>query len=69
MVKIFKYLQIEESAKRDFPSFSISFRDSGVNTTNFLKTSLNTIRKAKGEKLEHIIAFKINCRKSIGVEY
>ena len=49
-----KYLHdmpIEERAQKGiFLAFQYPIEIPGVNTTNFLKTSLNTIRKAKGEK-------------------
>ena len=42
---------IEERAQKGiFLAFQYPLEIPGVNTTNFLKTSLNTIRKAKGEK-------------------
>ena len=44
-------LAIEERAQKGiFLAFQYPLEIPGVNTTNFLKTSLNSIRKAKGEK-------------------
>ena len=44
-------IPIEERAHKGiFLAFQYPLEIPGVNTTNFLKTSLNTIRKAKGEK-------------------
>ncbi len=44
-------IAIEERAQKGiFLAFQYPLEIPGVNTTNFLKTSLNTIRKAKGEK-------------------
>ena len=44
-------LPIEERAQKGiFLAFQYPLEIPGVNMTNFLKTSLNTIRKAKGEK-------------------
>ena len=44
-------IPIEERAQKGiFLAFQYPLEIPGVNTTNFLKTSLNTIRKAKGEK-------------------
>ena len=44
-------MPIEERAQKGiFLAFQYPIEIPGVNTTNFLKTSLNTIRKAKGEK-------------------
>ena len=44
-------IPIEERAQEGiFLAFQYPLEIPGVNTTNFLKTSLNTIRKAKGEK-------------------
>ena len=40
----------ERAQKGIFLAFQYPLEIPGVNTTNFLKTSLNTIRKAKGEK-------------------
>ena len=57
-------LEIEERAHKGiFLAFQYPLEIPGVNTTNFLKTSLNTIRKAKGEKtmlLNFLIWWKIN---------
>ena len=44
-------IPIEERAQKGiFLAFQYPLEIPGVNTTNFLKTSLNTIRKSKGEK-------------------
>ena len=44
-------IPIEERAQQGiFLAFQYPLEIPGVNTTNFLKTSLNSIRKAKGEK-------------------
>ena len=44
-------IPIEERAQKGiFLAFQYPLEIPGVNTINFLKTSLNTIRKAKGEK-------------------
>ena len=44
-------ISIEERAQKGiFLAFQYPLEIPGVNTTNFLKTSLNSIRKAKGEK-------------------
>ena len=44
-------IAIEERAQKGiFLAFQYPLEIPGVNTTNFLKTSLNSIRKAKGEK-------------------
>ena len=44
-------IPIEERAQKGiFLAFQYPLEIPGVNTTNFLKTSLNTIRKANGEK-------------------
>ena len=44
-------LSTEERAQKGiFLAFQYPLEIPGVNTTNFLKTSLNTIRKAKGQK-------------------
>ena len=49
--KDLKDIPIEERAQKGiFLAFQYPLEIPGVNTTNFLKTSLNTIRKAKGEK-------------------
>jgi Fe-S cluster assembly ATP-binding protein len=46
-----KNISIEERAQKGiFLAFQYPLEIPGVNTNNFLKTSLNTIRKAKGEK-------------------
>ena len=44
-------LQIEERAQKGlFLAFQYPLEIPGVNTNNFLRTSLNSIRKARGEK-------------------
>jgi len=44
-------IPVEERAQKGiFLAFQYPLEIPGVNTTNFLKTSLNTIRKEKGEK-------------------
>ena len=44
-------IPVEERAQKGiFLAFQYPLEIPGVNTTNFLKTSLNSIRKAKGEK-------------------
>ena len=44
-------ISIEERAHKGmFLAFQYPLEIPGVNTNNFLKTSLNTVRKAKGEK-------------------
>ena len=44
-------ISIEERAQKGmFLAFQYPLEIPGVNTNNFLKTSLNTVRKAKGEK-------------------
>ena len=44
-------IPVEERAQKGiFLAFQYPLEIPGVNTTNFLKTSLNTIRKSKGEK-------------------
>jgi len=51
-------LNIEERAQKGiFLAFQYPLEIPGVNTNNFLKTSLNTIKKAKGEKEIDTIAF------------
>ena len=46
-----KTIPVEERARKGiFLAFQYPLEIPGVKTTNFLKTSLNTIRKAKGEK-------------------
>ncbi len=54
-------IPIEERAQKGiFLAFQYPLEIPGVNTTNFLKTSLNTIRKAKGEKeLDTITLLKL----------
>ena len=49
--KDLKDIPVEERAQKGiFLAFQYPLEIPGVNTTNFLKTSLNTIRKSKGEK-------------------
>ncbi len=49
--KNLREIPIEERAQKGiFLAFQYPLEIPGVNTTNFLKTSLNLIRKAKGEK-------------------
>ena len=44
-------IPVEERAQKGiFLAFQYPLEIPGVNTTNFLRTSLNTIRKANGEK-------------------
>ena len=44
-------LAIEERAQKGiFLAFQYPLEIPGVNTNNFLKTSLNTVRKSRGEK-------------------
>ena len=46
-----KEIPIEERARKGiFLAFQYPLEIPGVNTSNFLKTSLNSIRKSKGEK-------------------
>ena len=59
-------IPIEERAQKGiFLAFQYPLEIPGVNTTNFLKTSLNSIRKARGEKeLDAIEFLKIVKEKS-----
>ena len=51
-------IPVEERAQKGiFIAFQYPLEIPGVNTNNFLKTSLNTIKKAKGEKEIDTIAF------------
>ena len=51
-------LAIEERAHKGiFLAFQYPLEIPGVNTNNFLKTSLNSIRKSKGEKELDTLAF------------
>ncbi|OUX53188.1 MAG: Fe-S cluster assembly ATPase SufC [Pelagibacteraceae bacterium TMED287] len=51
-------IPIEERAQKGiFLAFQYPLEIPGVNTNNFLKTSLNTIRKARGEKEIDTLAF------------
>jgi Fe-S cluster assembly ATP-binding protein len=56
--KSLKKIPTEERAQRGiFLAFQYPLEIPGVNTNNFLKTSLNSIRKAKGEKEIDAISF------------
>ena len=59
-------LETEERAQKGiFLAFQYPLEIPGVNTNIFLKTSLNAVRKARGEKeLDAIEFFKISKRKS-----
>ncbi len=51
-------IPVEERAQKGiFLAFQYPLEIPGVNTNNFLKTSLNTVKKAKGEKEIDTIAF------------
>jgi len=51
-------LPIEERAQKGlFMAFQYPLEIAGVNTNNFLKTSLNSVRKARGEKELDTLAF------------
>ena len=53
-----KNIPIEERAQKGiFLAFQCPLEIPGVNTNNFLKTSLNSVRKAKGEKEIDTISF------------
>ncbi len=53
-----KDIPVEQRAQKGiFLAFQYPIEIPGVNTNNFLKTSLNTIRKAKGEKEIDTLAF------------
>ncbi len=53
-----KNIPIEERAQKGiFLAFQYPLEIPGVNTNNFLKTSLNSVRKAKGEKEIDTISF------------
>ena len=53
-----KSLAVEERAQKGiFLAFQYPLEIPGVNTNNFLKTSLNSVRKAKGEKELDTISF------------
>ena len=53
-----KEIPIEKRAQRgSFLAFQYPLEIPGVNTNNFLKTSLNSIRKAKGEKELDTLSF------------
>ena len=55
-------LKIEERAQKGiFLAFQYPLEIPGVNTNNFLRTSLNSVRKARGEKeLDTLTFLKIN---------
>jgi len=56
--KNLKKLPVEERAQKGiFLAFQYPLEIPGVNTNNFLKTSLNSIRKAKGEKELDTLSF------------
>ena len=56
--KDLKEITIEERAKKGiFLAFQYPLEIPGVNTNNFLKTSLNSIRKARGEKEIDTLSF------------
>ena len=58
-------IPIEERAQKGiFLAFQYPLEIPGVNTTNFLKTSLNTIRKSKGERIRYSISFKVDQKKA-----
>jgi len=53
-----KKIPVEERAQKGiFLAFQYPLEIPGVNTNNFLKTSLNSIRKSKGEKELDTLAF------------
>ena len=53
-------LSTEERAQKEFLAFQYPLEIPGVNTNVFLRTSLNSVRKAQGEEVRHFIFFKIN---------
>ena len=54
-------LPIEERAQKGlFMAFQYPLEIAGVNTNNFLKTSLNTIRKVRGLNQEEAISLIVN---------
>ena len=56
--KSLKEIPVEERAQKGiFLAFQYPLEIPGVNTNNFLKTSLNSIRKAKGEKELDTLSF------------
>ena len=56
--KNLKTIPVEERAQKgSFLAFQYPLEIPGVNTNNFLKTSLNSVRKAKGEKEIDSISF------------
>ena len=62
-----KKIPVEERARRGiFLAFQYPLEIPGVNTNNFLKTSLNSIRKAKGDKeLDTLSFLKLVKKKSL----
>tara|TARA_Y100000590_G_scaffold335843_1_gene382326 strand:- start:2198 stop:2932 length:735 start_codon:yes stop_codon:yes gene_type:complete len=65
--KDLKEISVEERAQKGiFLAFQYPLEIPGVNTNNFLKTSLNSIRKSKGEKeLDSISFLKLVKEKSL----
>ena len=65
--KNLKEIPVEERAQKGiFLAFQYPLEIPGVNTNNFLKTSLNSIRKANGEKeLDTLSFIKLVKEKSI----
>ena len=56
--KSLKKIPVEERAKKGiFLAFQYPLEIPGVNTNNFLKTSLNSIQKAKGNKELDTLSF------------
>ena len=56
--KSLKKIPVEERAQKGiFLAFQYPLEIPGVNTNNFLKTSLNSVRKAKGEKELDTLSF------------
>ena len=56
--KNLKDIPVEERAQKGiFLAFQYPLEIPGVNTNNFLKTSLNTVRKARGQKEIDTLAF------------
>ena len=56
--KSLKSLPVEERAQKGiFLAFQYPLEIPGVNTNNFLKTSLNSLRKSKGEKELDTLSF------------
>ena len=54
--KNFRKFQLRKEHKKDFFSIPIPLEIPGVNTTNFLKTSLNTIRKSKVKRIRYTLS-------------